>query len=163
MQGARVRSARADYIVSFLLPSWEGRPPRPTNEPYNEPRMRRTLFLLTTLFFLVAIASPLRFAYADAPQTGSMTAAANAIESSLHSFSASLASLPHRMPPLNISAIWNAGQPVFHATIAAASHTLAQAASAWSAWVSLANADLTPRIKVASVPSTAAVIVSQRR
>ncbi len=118
------------------------------------------LTLLRLPFYRLGVGgrSPLRSRpYAAAPQTAPMSAAASAIEHALHSFAASL---PLNPPP-SIDAIANAGQQVLHTTIAAASLYARAAASAWSAWVSLANVDLTSKVRVASIPTTAAVIVSQ--
>lgn len=143
--------------------------------------MRRTLLSFAILFFLFALASPLRFAYAAAPQTDPLAAARDAIESVVQSLTPP--PLPSAPPPTEMttrsapkdvsgaqvaSAIASAARNATNATIGAVqsasrtlSHSLSQAASAWSAWVYLANADLTTKVKVASIPSTAAAIVSQ--
>ena len=122
--------------------------------------MQRVPFAFSILVLLIVVSTPQRFAYAAAPQSDPTFAAGSAIEHALHSLAASLTPPLHNPPP-NIEAMANAGQQALHTTIAAASHALAQVASAWSSWVSLANADLTSKVRVASIPPTAAVIVSQ--
>jgi hypothetical protein len=127
--------------------------------------MRRTLFVFATLFFLIAIASPLRFAYAAAPQTDPLAGARDAIESIVQS----LTPPPLTHPNLRLRSAPNAADAKASSVIVAASqsalHTLtyalSQAASAWSAWVALANSDLISPVKIAAVPSTASIIVSQ--
>jgi|GEM_PF-1552608 hypothetical protein len=130
--------------------------------------MRRTLLFLTILFFLFALTSPHRFAYAAAPQTDPLAAARDAIESVVQSLTPPpLASQPQ--PNLGLRSAPNAANAqapsVFVAASQSALHTLAyalsQAASAWSTWVALANARLIAKVKVASIPASAAVIVAQ--
>jgi hypothetical protein len=122
--------------------------------------MRRTLLSFAILFFLFALVSPLRFAYAAAPQTDPLTATVNAIESSVGSFAASVTP-PHSPPPLNISAIENAAHTALNSATTALSTAASHVASAWSTWVALANARLIAKVKVARIPPTATVIVSQ--
>ncbi len=127
--------------------------------------MRRTLLPFAILFFLFALSSPLRFAYAAAPQTDPLAGARNAIESVVQS----LTPPPLTHPNLRLRSAPTASDAQAPSVIVAASqsalHTLAyalsQAASAWSTWVALANARLIAKVKVASIPASAAVIVAQ--
>src|ERR1700674_3874085 len=148
--------------------------------------MKSALFALAILFVLVVLASPLRFAYAQIPPPQNpFSAAQSAIQNFTGALQAALVPPPLVQPPLLTelqtgaphndaptaqlasavaSAAGGVAQSVFGGAKVAGQHVsymFAQTAVLWSAWVSLANSDLVSHVKVTTVPSTAAVTVSQ--
>jgi hypothetical protein len=128
--------------------------------------MRRVFFIFAIFFFLIALGSPLRFAYAAVPQDDPIGAARSAIESVVQSLTppplqnSALPAVKERSVPKEAhsaqiaSAIAAAARNVTSATIVAGrsagkalSHALAQTASAWSSWVYLANSDFSSPVK----------------
>jgi hypothetical protein len=102
--------------------------------------MRRAFFFFTILLFAIALGSPLRFAYAAAPQTNPASAAISATHSALQT---------------TLTAV--------HAAISAAATSLShlasqafhQTAAAFSSWVKLANRDITGAPNKLAVSPTA--------
>jgi trimeric autotransporter adhesin len=141
---------------------------------------RSVSLTLAALFFLIVLSSPSRFAYAQdaSPQSNPLSSLISNVEHAAGALWRSAPPLSNAAPISSqerqtrsalkdakgaqvASVITAAAQTALHAAGSALSGALSQTASLWSAWVFLANSDIIAPAKIASVPSTAAVIVSQ--